>query len=385
MNKWLQKVVILLLYAPLFAHAENNAQVTALKFTKINHGVRVTANCNQAIPYHFFTLNHPSRLVVDFENAHSKINLNAVNLGDSGVTSVRAGHPVPRTLRFVFTLTSVGHAKVISQSDHEKLMIDVKLAGDKLKKINAPQPERTVKSSPPVKHIITVVIDPGHGGKDPGALGAQNAREKNIVLSIAKRLAKLINHQPNMRAVLTRRGDYFVSLRQRLALARKEKADVFVSIHADSFFNDQSTGASVYALSQRGATSEAARWLAQRENYSELGGVDLSGLDDQSYVLRSVLIDLAQTATINNSLHLGASVLGQLSNLSELHYRQVEQAPFMVLKSPDIASVLVETGFLSNPNEERKLRDPAYQEKIAQAVLGGVRAYLNKYNPVGVS
>jgi len=377
MNNWLQKFVMLILCVPLLAHAEISAKITALKLTKIDHGVRVTVNCDQAIPYHFFTLNHPDRLVIDFENAHSKINLKDVGLNDVGVTSIRTGHPVPRTLRFVFALTSAGNAKIISQPDQNKLMIDVKLSSNKSKK--------TVRNSPPVKHIITVVIDPGHGGKDPGALGAQNAREKNIVLSIAKRLAKLINHQPNMRAVLTRRGDYFVSLRERLALARKEKADVFVSIHADSFFNDQSTGASVYALSQRGATSEAARWLARRENYSELGGVNLSGLDDQSYVLRSVLIDLAQTATINNSLHLGTAVLGQLSNLSELHYRQVEQAPFMVLKSPDIASVLVETGFLSNPNEEKKLRDAAYQEKIAQAVLSGVRVYLNKYNPVGAS
>jgi N-acetylmuramoyl-L-alanine amidase len=190
----------------------------------------------------------------------------------------------------------------------------------------------------------------------------------------------LIEAEPNMRAVLTRNGDYFVPLIDRIKLARKGKADLFIAIHADSYFNTSSSGASVYALSRGGATSVAAKWLAQRDNYSELGGVDLGELEDQSYLLRSVLIDLAQTATITDSMRLGKSVLHSLDDVTRLHYSRVEQAPFMVLKSPDIPSILVETGFISNAKEEMHLRDPRYQDQIAQALLNGVRTYFRKYS-----
>lgn len=244
-----------------------------------------------------------------------------------------------------------------------------------------PKPAIETKSTLPT---IVVVIDPGHGGKDPGAIGESGTKEKNVVLSIARHLAILINHQPHMRAVLTRKGDYFVPLRGRLKLARKGKGDLFVSIHADSFYDDKSTGISIYALSHHGATTEAARWLAKRENTSELGGVDLGELGDKSVVLRSVLIDLAQTATITDSLRLGSAMLQSLDQVTELHYTRVEQAPFMVLKSPDIPSILVETGFISNPTEEAKLRDEAYQTKIAQALFNGIQIYFKKYSTIGV-
>lgn len=235
-------------------------------------------------------------------------------------------------------------------------------------------------------HLFTVVIDAGHGGRDPGAIGPLGAKEKEVVLAIAKRLAKLLNQQKGMHAILTREGDDFVGLRDRLRLARKGKADLFMSIHADSYFNNHARGMSVYALSRRGATSEAAHWLAKRENNSELGGVDLKELADQSYLLRSVLIDLAQTATITDSLRLGHAILDNLQRAAiRLHYSRVEQAPFMVLKSPDIPSILVETGFISNPSEEKRLRDKKHQEEIAQGLLQGLRHYINHYSAIGVS
>lgn len=227
--------------------------------------------------------------------------------------------------------------------------------------------------------IFTVVIDAGHGGKDPGAKGKRGSQEKNIVLAIAKKLAREINQTPAMRAVLTRNGDYFIPLSERLKLARKGKADVFIAIHADAYFEENATGASVYILSPHGASSVAARWLAQRDNHSELGGVEFDALQDQSPLLRSVLIDLAQTATARDSIQFGNTVLDALDEVSTLHYTHVERAPFLVLKSPDIPSILVETGFISNPREEKRLADATYQEKVAHALFSGIHQYVQKY------
>lgn len=230
---------------------------------------------------------------------------------------------------------------------------------------------------PKVKSL-TIVLDAGHGGKDHGALGKKGTSEKKIVLEIAKKLAVLINQQPHMKAILTRYSDYFVPLRYRLKLARRKDADLFIAIHADAFFESSARGASVYALSQRGASNEAARWLAERENFSELGEIELDALQDKSKMLRSVLIDLAQTATIQNSLRLGASLLKALDHISSLHYRRVEQAPFVVLKSPDIPSVLVEVGFITNPWEEKRLNNKYYQNHLANALWQGIKHYLNR-------
>lgn len=228
--------------------------------------------------------------------------------------------------------------------------------------------------------VFTVVIDAGHGGKDPGACGPRGVKEKTIVLSITQKLAAEINSHPNMHAVLTRDGDYYVPLRGRLKLARKGNADIFIAIHADaSFSNDDALGASVYVLSERGASSEAARWLAQRDNYSEIGDVEFNSLSDHDPMLRSVLVDLAQTATIQDSLRLGTRVLDALDHISALHYSRVERAPFVVLKSPDIPSILVETGFITNPVEEKRLIDPAYQAQLAHALWKGVNRYFLRY------
>lgn len=231
------------------------------------------------------------------------------------------------------------------------------------------------------RKTLVVVIDAGHGGKDPGTIGSSQIQEKDITLAIAKNLQELVNKQPGMRAVMTRNDDFYVGLRERLAIARQKKGDIFIAIHADAYRNPEADGASVFALSLHGASSEAARWLAQKENYSEIGKINLNGINDHDSLLRSVLIDLSQTATISASLHLGESIIKQLAKITELHRGFVEQAPFMVLKSPDIPSVLVETGFLSNPKEASRLSDSGYQQKIAEALLMGIKLYFQANTP----
>lgn len=346
---------------------------------------------DQPSDYHIFSLSKPNRWVIDLEQGGSiKIPLAKIRLPET-VKAVRSGHPTPHILRLVIETDNI-----------LKLISSPKITSSKVLEFNfkSTQPKNTLSNGMSTaakvvprteisavfrKAPIVVVIDPGHGGKDPGAIGVHGTTEKQIVLAIAKRFAKLINQEPDMRAVLTRDGDYFVPLRNRLLLARKGKADLFIAIHADSYFNKSSHGTSVYALSQRGATSEATRWLARRENDSELGGVDLSELKDQSMLLRSVLIDLAQTATITDSLRLGNGLLKTLQTVTKLHYRHVEQAPFVVLKSPDIPSVLVETGFISNASEELRLRSEKYQEEIARALFEGIKQYSHRYLALAAS
>jgi len=221
--------------------------------------------------------------------------------------------------------------------------------------------------------FITIAVDAGHGGEDPGARGANGSHEKDITLAIAKKLKKKLDAEAQYRAILTRDGDYFIPLHGRVVKARKLKADLFVSIHADAFTNPAARGSSVFALSERGATSASARYLAKKENESDLiGGVSL---DDKDPVLAKTLLDLSQTATINDSLKLGKAVLGHIGEVNKLHKSRVEQAGFAVLKSPDIPSILVETAFISNPEEERNLNDDAYQDKLVDAIVMGIKKY----------
>lgn len=230
------------------------------------------------------------------------------------------------------------------------------------------------------KRIITIAIDAGHGGEDPGARGAKGSHEKDITLAIAKKLKTLVDAEPNMRGVLTRDGDYFVSLGGRVVKARKLRADLFISIHADSFTKSSARGSSVFALSERGATSATARYLAQKENESDLiGGVSLK---DKDPILAKTLLDLSQAATINDSLKLGKAVLGHVGEVNRLHKNHVEQAGFAVLKSPDIPSILVETAFISNPEEERKLNSDSHQTKLAESILKGVKKYFAANPPL---
>lgn len=250
----------------------------------------------------------------------------------------------------------------------------------------APPPaeaEQPVKPDSEVIRLVTIAIDAGHGGEDPGARGASGTNEKDVTLAIAKRFKALVDAEPNMRGVLTREGDYFIPLHGRVVKARKLQADLFVSIHADAFVRPDARGSSVFALSERGATSASARYLAKRENESDLiGGVSL---DDKDPYLARTLLDLSQTATINDSLKLGKAVLGHLGEINTLHKGAVEQAGFAVLKSPDIPSILVETAFISNPEEEGRLNDEAYQDKLANAILSGIKRYLAANPPLAKS
>lgn len=243
-----------------------------------------------------------------------------------------------------------------------------------------PPTKPTRSSKPEMTRLITIAIDPGHGGEDPGAVGHGGTYEKNVTLAIGKLLKERINAEPNMRAMLTRDADFFVPLGQRVEKARRVQADLFVSIHADAFIRPDARGSSVFILSDRGATSTAARWLANKENASDLiGGVNLGVKDSH---LAKTLLDLSQTATLNDSLKVAKAVLGELGNINQLHKGDVEQAGFAVLKAPDIPSMLVETAFISNPEEEKRLNNDAYQEKMAEAMLRGIKRYFAKNPPL---
>jgi N-acetylmuramoyl-L-alanine amidase len=244
----------------------------------------------------------------------------------------------------------------------------------------APPPLRDEPSFPRLPRMVTVAIDPGHGGEDPGAIGPAGTYEKDIVLIIGKLLADRINSTPNMRALLTRDGDYFVPLRERVRKARSVRADLFISVHADAFIRPEARGSSVFALSQRGATSEAARWMAQRENSADVvGGVNVNVKDRD---VARALLDMSTTAQINDSLRLGSAMLEKIGAINRLHKPRVEQANFAVLRAPDIPSVLVETAFISNPEEERRLRSPDFQRQMADRIYLGVRRYFARNPPL---
>lgn len=336
------------------------------------------------------TFENPDRVVVELKNAHAEFDIEDLALNNANVSAIESESLPNHNLRFIFFTKMKVRAKARFSADH-KLILEV---------ISLPVAKKTNPSWMPAgvypvmlqngagktistaqtrtSKTTTIVIDAGHGGSDPGARGARGHLEKNVVLQIAKRLALKLNHTKNIRVTMTRTQDHFVPLRERLTLARKSKADLFIAIHADGYFNREARGASVYALSAHGATSEAAHWLAKQDNYSELGGVELNALKDKSPILRKVLIDLAQTATIKASLILGNDILQSLDDIATLHHKSVEQAPFLVLKSPDIPSILIETGFISNPQEERQLANPFYQNKIAQALAQGILQYIKK-------
>lgn len=345
----------------------------------------IILNWNEAVNYRVFGL-APNRLVIDCEQGRLLKPLPPLLAWQKQwIKQVRTGQPQPQVLRLVVELNTpiktgpikAGKTGIILIKAQDYQAKENNLLEDNLNAFSTEQ--STVLLPPRKKKVIKVVLDPGHGGKDPGAIGLSQHQEKDLTLAIALRLKQLINSQPGMRAVLTREKDEYIELRDRLRIARQQKADIFISIHADAFNNPNSNGASVFALSQAGATSEAARWLAEKENYSELGGVNLSGLDDKTGLVRTVLLDLSQSATIRASLDMGQNVLQQLNQLTRLHSNKVEQARFMVLKSPDIPSILIETGFISNPLEEKRLSDLAYQSRLTAAIFQGLKQYFYQY------
>jgi N-acetylmuramoyl-L-alanine amidase len=328
----------------------------------------------------------PDRLVLDLETADLTPALaeleGKLSADDPYVKGLRVARNRPGVIRLVLDLKAevrpqVFFLKPIGEYGH-RLVLDIYPAVDPLAAL-IEQVQKEQRENPSVARLATIVIDAGHGGEDPGALGRRGSREKEVTLMIAKRLKVLIDAEPNMRALLTRDGDYFLPLADRVAKARKLRADLFVSIHADAFVKPDARGSSVFALSERRATSEAARWLARKENEADLiGGVNL---DVKDRYLAQTLLDLSQTATIDHSLRLGNSVLKRLGTINTLHRGQVEQASFAVLKAPDVPSILVETAFISNPEEEKRLNDEAYQDKLARAILEGIKDYVTKHPP----
>ena len=396
---------------------------------------RVTLESPRALKYQQFFVKDPERLVLDLEGVDLNDELKSlpakVGANDPYIQAVRVGRNRPNVVRVVFDLKTEVKPSVFPLAPageyKHRLVLDIYplKPPDPLLALLQPDPIREMAQAPlqpaekpkveelappasaqvaeapplpivkleprartekpaaaaPVKdRLVIVAIDAGHGGEDPGAKGRLGTREKEVTLAIAKRLKTLMDREPNMRAVLVRDGDYFIPLAQRVSKSRRMQADLFVSIHADAWVRPDAKGSSVFALSEHGATNAAARWLAQRENQSDtIGGVNLDAKDP---ILARTLLDLSLTATINDSLKLGKAVLTELGDVNTLHKSSVEQAGFAVLKAPDIPSILVETAFISNPDEEKRLKDAAYQERIASAILGGVKRYLAQNPPL---
>jgi N-acetylmuramoyl-L-alanine amidase len=403
-------------------------KIAATRVWPAQEYTRVTIESAHALRHQYFFVDKPQRLVVDLEGVELDAELKGlpakVGADDPYIQSVRVAINRPNVVRVVFDLRtevkpSVFALAPIGEYQH-RLVLDIYPAKpvdpllalvdrpDPIAEIGAPplqgpasapmppvqspMPEAAApvrieapkvasgKHAPKVDRLVIVAIDAGHGGEDSGARGHRGALEKDVTLAIARRLKARMDEEPNMRGVLVRDNDYFIPLAQRVAKSRRLQADLFVSIHADAWVRPDARGSSVFALSERGATSAAARMLAQRENQSDLiGGVNLGVRDP---VLARTLLDLSLTATISDSLKLGRAVLTELGDVNSLHKGAVEQAGFAVLKAPDVPSILVETAFISNPEEERRLQDAAYQERISGAILAGLKRYLAQNPPL---
>ncbi|MCX5591530.1 N-acetylmuramoyl-L-alanine amidase [Alcaligenes endophyticus] len=411
-----------LLLVPVIPKLAHASTIVAVRTWPANEYTRVTLEMDSELKAEHFTLENPHRMVVDIEGltldrAMQEL-VSKVRPNDPYINSIRVGQNKPDVVRLVidlkqsiapqvFTLKPIGEYKYRLVLDlYPRVAQDPLLAlqlqneDDPLAAVlenlaqnspDVPVPSVKGQSLPPVakpspapapapslprgtaNRPILIALDPGHGGEDPGAIGPAGTREKDVVLNIARRLKRLIDAQPNMRAYMTRDADFFVPLGVRVQKARRVKADLFVSIHADAWIKPSARGSSIYALSQNGATSSAARWLAQKENDADLiGGVNLGSQNRQ---VAQILLDLSTAAQITDSVNVGTRILSEVGKINRLHKRQVERAGFAVLRAPDIPSVLVETAFISNPQEEQLLRSPAHQDKIAQAMLTGIRGY----------
>lgn len=365
-------LLLLLSYQPVLADAAK--QVDSLRFWTAPDHTRLVLGITSPIEHRVFTLDNPPRLVLDLDGVSINTLMPKFSAGHKVVKLMRHAPRNKKDLRVVIDLKQGVTAKSFllkPNADYgHRLVVD--LYPEKTRETKAPVVVKKAGQALINKKWV-VAIDAGHGGEDPGAKGKRGTREKDVVLAISKKLAALINQQPNMQAYLVRTGDYYIGLRQRMEKARLARADLFVSIHADAFKDQRAKGSSVYVLSNRGASSEAARWLADSENAADLvGGVSL---DDKDDVLASVLLDLSQNATKDASATVAAEVLKNLKGVGHIHKKQVQHAGFMVLKSPDIPSILVETAFISNRQEEAKLRDSKHQAKTANAILRGIKAY----------
>ncbi len=365
-------LALLASYRTTFAKSKPALIGVRVSQTSDDH-TRVVFDLSTKVVHKLFSLSDPQRIVIDLKDTHKSKALYVSKKTTSLMSGIRSASRNNGELRIVLDLKAkVRPRSFILKPDGNsghRLVIDLHATNLSPTPIITSQQQRQRQ-----KKEIIIAIDPGHGGRDPGAIGKMGTREKDITLAVAKKMKTLINRTPGYRAVLTRESDRFVVLRNRVKKAREHQADLFLSIHADSFRSARVRGASVYALSLSGASSEAARWIAEKENASDLiGGISL---DDKDDLIASVLLDLSQTATIQDSLELGSDVLKNLGKVSKLNNKKVQQAGFAVLKAPDMPSILIETAFLSNPAEEKKLRSSKHQQKIANALFAGIKAHM---------
>lgn len=372
----MKKLILLTLISMTSQISFADTEVRGVRVWPSPEGVRVVFDLDHKANYKIYTLSNPERVVVDFAETRLATKLSEVPLESTGITKLRSGVHANKTLRIVFELEKMVNPKDFSLEPNEKyghrLVVDLE-SNEKQAILALFDLDNKVEAPKPTDFIIA--LDPGHGGEDPGAIGPKGTREKDVVLSIAKDLQNMINQQPGMKSFLTRNGDYYVGLRERSQRARLKNADLFISIHADAFKNPKADGASVFVMTYSRASSEAARWLAASENRSDLvGGVSL---DDKSDLLAQVILDLSQTANASASLEAANHVLTSLGKTTLLHKGQVEGAGFAVLKAPDVPSLLVESGFISNPKTEQKLRTKKYQREIATSIMSGVKDYFN--------
>lgn len=356
------------------------AEVSGFRVWTDPEKTRAVLDLSSGAEYRLFTLENPHRVVIDLDNSDLKAALDFESEYAGVISNVRHGRPDGETLRVVLDLQDSARLKSFlleptGQYGH-RLVVDL-YSGDR-------EYRRTPKQISDVQHDnrdVVVAIDAGHGGEDPGAIGKSRTHEKDVVLAIARKLKAAVDMRPGMRGVLIRDGDYYMPHRARFEKARQHRADLFVSVHADAFNDRRVTGGSVFVLSRRGASSEFARRIAVSENNSDLvGGVTLTDKDE---MLASVLLDLSQSATMEASGAVAKSIFTSMDQVGKMHKKHVESANFLVLKSPDVPSVLVETAFISNPDEERKLRDPAHQNRIADAVANGIQDYFYLSPPPG--
>ena len=371
--------------AAFIAHAAKPVTIKEVRLWAGPDGTRLVFDLSAPVEHSLLTLHNPDRIVVDFPAATMDI-ARALPEGQGFVKQLRAAEQPNGDLRVVVDLSSPAEPRTFAigpqQSYGHRLVMDLAPTGKVSGKVSTPPPLSVVKAASDVHgRDIVVAIDAGHGGVDPGSVGKRGTYEKHVTLAIARRLKDRIDREPGMRAILTRDNDTFVEHRERIARARRQQADMFVSIHADSYRDRSVAGSSVYVLSARGASDESARWLAHRENAADLiGGVKL---DDKDSVLASVLLDLSQGASMSASVDAAEKVMNSLYRIGNITNRGVKHAGFLVLKSPDIPSMLVETAFISNPVEEARLIDSRHQQRLAEAIHQGVRAYFYQNPPPG--
>jgi len=366
-------LIALVMLAPAIAAAAST--VENIRLWSEDGRTRIVLDLSRPVAHNIFTLRGPDRLVVDLKDSRLADSLGKLPVGGA-IKSIRTGVRANGQLRVVLDLNQTVRSRSFTAGPNDeygdRLVIDLQQQGGL----------RTVKRASE-EHVagrdIVIAIDPGHGGRDPGAVGRARTREKDVALDVARLLRERINAEPGMKALLIRSGDYYVDHRERMEIARRSNADLFVSIHADAVDDRRAKGASVYVLSLKGASDEAGKRLAERENASNLvGGVSLA---DKDAVLASVLLDLSQNAALSASLDVGDEVIGQLARIGKVHRRKVQQAGFLVLKSPDVPSILVEMAYISNPEEEKKLKNRSHQAKLANAILLGVRKYFYENPP----